>query len=186
MHPDDVREFVALAVAEFRAAALASNLPITKITLENDLHLYVEFELRRYKASPMPVINGGPPLGAGLFHPDGNLLSVPDLATPATLLKRVILFELSDWDSQPPTAELLDDQREALAVEEWPQKLTRRGIVNGHPNYARPFFCRPGLREFHTHPQHEDEPWDAIRGAGITLTALVLGLVNEIVSESLL
>ena len=27
----------------------------------------------------------------------------------------------------------------------------------------RKFFCRYGTREFHTHPQHADQPWDAFR-----------------------
>lgn len=186
MHPHDVREFVETAVDELRAAALDSELPITAIDLDR-LKLFVDFELTRYQASPMPSIgNGIAVVGAGIYAAGATVLSVPDLSVRPSTVERVILLELDDWDSQPPTAELLGANRAPLPVEEWPHKLTRRGLVNGHPSYPRPFFCRPGLREFHTHPQHEDEPWDEIRGRGIRLSALVLGLIGEIVDESLL
>lgn len=32
-------------------------------------------------------------------------------------------------------------------------------LVDGHPNTNRPFLCLPGIREYHTHPQHTGDEW---------------------------
>ena len=48
-----------------------------------------------------------------------------------------------------------------LPYEQWPKGI---GIVQRHPKTGKPFLCRPGIREFHTHVQHGDEPWDKYRG----------------------
>jgi hypothetical protein len=36
-----------------------------------------------------------------------------------------------------------------------PQNL----IVGGHPDTGRPFLCIPGVRQYHSHPQHTGDPW---------------------------
>jgi Predicted metal binding domain len=39
-------------------------------------------------------------------------------------------------------------------------------LVSGHPNTGRPFFCVPGIREYHDHPQHTGDPWLLHRAGG--------------------
>jgi hypothetical protein len=32
-------------------------------------------------------------------------------------------------------------------------------LVGGHPDTGRPFLCFPGIRQYHTHPQHTGDSW---------------------------
>lgn len=104
---------------------------------------------------------------------------VPIIGTLSTE-EFILRLDCSDWDSQAPTAELLDGDGNPLPSERWPHDKGGRGIVQGHPDFGdRKFFCREGTREFHTHPQHEDHPWDRDR-EGITLHGIVLGLLHDL------
>jgi hypothetical protein len=89
-------------------------------------------------------------------------------------------LDCTDFDGQPPTAELMLPDRTPLPPGQWPKDLIEQGIVQNHPDFKRPFFCRPGFREFHTHPQHEDEPWDKYRES-ITLEHVVIDLLDDLV-----
>lgn len=51
--------------------------------------------------------------------------------------------------------------------------------MNDHPMYHRPFFCRRGLREYHSHEQHEEDPWAAWRDA-LSLRTIVLELLGDL------
>jgi len=107
-------------------------------------------------------------------------VSVPDLGARPVTREVILKMGCDDFDGQPPTAELLRDDASPLPPDEWPRDLADQGIVRGHQIYGdRPFFCRPGLREFHTHPQHEDEPWDRYREA-LPLSQIALGLLVDL------
>ena len=54
-----------------------------------------------------------------------------------------------------------------------------QGIVHGHRDYGRPFFCRPGTHEFHSHTQHADEPWDLHRPTR-TLDQIAIDLLVDL------
>jgi hypothetical protein len=150
-------------------------LGVTSIVLEAHTSLYIGFNKRERGT-----------MTAGL--PSGLLLSggqevvrqyeVPDLGAAPVLRQLVLLLDLTNFDGDPPTAELLRDDRSPLPPGEWPM-LGGGGIVADHPHFKRPFFCRRGLREFHTHPQHEDEPWDRYR-EGFSLHALVAELLGDL------
>lgn len=46
-------------------------------------------------------------------------------------------------------------------------------FVDGHPETGRVFLCKPGVREYHTHPEHSGDDWLLYRGRGFgTLGAL--------------
>lgn len=104
---------------------------------------------------------------------------VPVLGAPKVERPMLLALNLTDFDGQPPTAELLLPDRTPLPAGEWPGSLDGQGIVNGHRDYNRPWFCRRGLREYHTHPQHEDNPWDAHR-EGLPLHSLIEELLGEL------
>lgn len=187
MHPQHVAEFVAREVAELRARASASKLPIRAIAHEADTGLYVTVDLIRRQSLSTRDAAGALPVGIGVHLPGGFVLeNVPDLSSLPEPVQRVLAFELTDFDSQPPTAELLDSGREPLPAAEWPGDMKGGGIVDGHPDYPRPWFCRPGLREYHSHPQHEDRAWDELRGDGVSLHGLVLGLAGDLVNRFVL
>lgn len=68
----------------------------------------------------------------------------------------------SDWDELPPSIELLNS--EGASLTSLPANPT--GVFNGtlHPTVGRPFICTAGVREFHTHSSHTNEPWEQFRG----------------------
>lgn len=37
-------------------------------------------------------------------------------------------------------------------------------IILNHVTDGMPFLCLPGVREYHSHPQHTDDPWEKHRG----------------------
>ncbi len=62
-----------------------------------------------------------------------------------------------DWDSKPPSVELLYADGKYLT------RLPRgSGVLNGgpHPLTGRPFVCTAGTLEYHTHPSHIADYWE--------------------------
>lgn len=180
MHPADVAEHVADAFAVLRDRLaehdeLCSSPPV----IEDDVKLYLPFD----KIERQLVEE---PLNTGFTMPDGSsaqfLHRVPLLGTRTTR-PLLLHMDLTDFDGHPPTAELLLPDRSPLPQSDWPKSLGGQGIVvDGHPDYERPFFCRRGLREYHSHPWHEDDPWDKHREA-LTLDAIVLELLHDLRSK---
>lgn len=175
MHPADVAEFVAAAVDDLGERLTArSDLRAGPPVLEDEVRLFVPFsyESRRLVQHAVP---------SGLVLPGevptASVWTVPDLGAPTEERHLTLYLDLTDFDGQPPTAELLRDDRTPLPAAEWPHSLGKQAIVRNHRDFNRPFFCRPGLREFHTHPQHEDEPWDKYR-EGRPLHSIVIELLE--------
>lgn len=44
-------------------------------------------------------------------------------------------------------------------------------LINQHPLTGLPFLCQPGVREYHTHPQHSGDVW-LLRRTMVSLTSL--------------
>lgn len=175
MHPADVAEHVAESVDVLRdrlrvRPELANGDPV----LEADIRLYVGFD----KIDRELVAHA---VDTGLLTPGGQRAAlvhqVPLLGAPPTVRPLVLHMDLTDFDGQPPTAELLLPDRTPLPPEQWPKAIGGQGIVRDHKDYGRPFFCRRGLREYHSHPQHEDDPWDRHR-EHLALDALVIELLD--------
>jgi hypothetical protein len=65
-------------------------------------------------------------------------------------------------DYAPPVVQAL------VEAEDGAQNL----IIGGHPDTGRPFLCVPGVRQYHSHPQHTGDPWllhRPPRGGSLTL-----------------
>lgn len=196
MHPDDVADYVADAVAELERRAGDTALPIDDLELRDLTELRLRLRLRSHGAVTVltgpppepiaiPVAPGGPALPAGpdLLIGSGAVvaqqqMNVPDLGSLRTR-ELILRVDCSDFDGQPPLAELLTADGVPLPPGKWPHDPREQGIIYGHPRYARPFFCRRGLREYHEHPQHEDDPWDRWR-EGMPLYQIVLGVVTDL------
>lgn len=72
-------------------------------------------------------------------------------------------FDFSAWDALPPSLGLFEPATgAALPWERWPQGGWSAG--HPHPSTGRSFLCLPGIREYHTHPSHLTDAWDALRG----------------------
>lgn len=167
MHPDDVTDLVEEQVDLLREQLHhAADSPVEDVSLTG-----TTLDVRFTKVSRgMLVARPG----------EGSLVPqrVVDLSRKVTR-SLILHMECDNFDAQPPTAELLDVDGNPLPATQWPQDLAGGGIVGAHPQYPRPFFCRRGLREYHTHPQHEDDPWDGHR-EGLALHALVLELLHDL------
>lgn len=176
MHPDDCAEFVA---EEFdalqRALSARPELQIKESRLEDRFQIHLLTRVRRFGTM-------GAFAQSGLLLPGGQRLqqaiNVPDLSARQERLL-IIHADCDDFDGQPPLVDLLNPEGAPLAPLDWPKDNHSRGIVANHPLYKRPFFCRPGVREYHEHPQHEDDPWDRHR-EGYSLHRSLLSIVADL------
>lgn len=177
MHPADVADYVAESVAVLRdRLGERPDLGAGSPQLEGDVHLFIPFTLlsRQVVDAVMP---------SGLIAPGGADLAVANrvvlLGAPPVERPLLLAFELDDYDAQPPTAELLLPDRSPLPPGQWPKSLNGQGVIHGHRDYDRPWFCRRGLREYHSHPQHEVDPWDLHREA-LPLHSIVEELLSDL------
>ncbi len=71
-------------------------------------------------------------------------------------------LDFTDWDEQAPSGSLRNSAGEVLLS--LPPNPT--GVFNPgpHPVTGRPFLCTAGIKEYHIHPSHLNEPWDQFRG----------------------
>ena len=177
MHPTLVRAHVEDSVAELRARLDGHDVHrVTDLDLDADaLVLTVGFEHDEHETEL--VIAQSPILLPG-GRPVTRQQRIPILGR-STIRRLVLQVGLDDFDLLPPTATLLNASRSPLPADEWPTSFSGGGIVNDHPIYHRPFFCRRGLREYHSHEQHEDDPWARWRDA-LPLHAIVLELLTDL------
>lgn len=70
-------------------------------------------------------------------------------------------MQCEDWNTTPPSIDLKNwDGSLMIAV-----PRDARGMFNSspHPGTGRAFVCAPGAREYHRHPSHTSDAWDAYR-----------------------
>lgn len=103
--------------------------------------------------------------------------AIPILGQRRTSLIAAAL-DCSNYDTDPPSFTFVTnwDATEELPFEAWPKGP---GMVDRHYQTGKPFLCRAGTREFHSHIQHLDEPWDRYRGRR-RLRDLLLGLAHDL------
>ena len=176
MHPGDVAELVE---SEFERLseeiADAPELRVKDLVLKPGPSIAIKFSKTDRPRLQMMVPTS---LLGPAENPFGKVFEGIDLGSVSER-ELVLLVGCDDHDGQPPTAELTYPDGTTLPAEEWPTALGGGGVINGHPHYNRPFFCRRGLREFHTHPQHEDDPWDSHRES-LPLHRIILSLLSDL------
>ena len=181
MHPVDVKEYLRESVDELKARLeTLPDLHVVQVDLE-DFDLYVATEVRRWGSIQVTetsrLLIGGAPLQ--------RHLNIPDLGRMSSEQGFLLHLDCTNFDGDPPAAQLLSPDRSPLPAAKWPHDPTGRGIVHGDPYWGRPFFCRPGLREYHRHPQHEDDAWDRHR-EGASLAGIAIGLLSDLTSRWIL
>jgi hypothetical protein len=68
----------------------------------------------------------------------------------------------ADWNTSPPSIELRSWAGQLMSAV--PPDATGMFHQGPHPETGRPFVCAPGSREYHRHPSHTADLWDAYRG----------------------
>lgn len=102
-------------------------------------------------------------------------VSLADKQLPA--ITAAIRLTYDNYDLWPPSLTFIDVRTGAPA---YPivQALDRvdgndvRNVLLDHPN-GGPFLCLPGLREYHSHPQHSGDDWLLHRTSGAGRLAVV-------------
>ena len=72
-----------------------------------------------------------------------------------------VRFTCTDWNEQPPSVALLE--RDGSFLSKAPSNPSGVFHQGPHPNTGRPFICMAGSKEYHTHPSHTGDYWDAYR-----------------------
>jgi hypothetical protein len=96
----------------------------------------------------------------------------------------VVALRCDNYDTDPPSLAFMTnwEATQELPFEAWPKGA---GVVQQHPVTEKPFLCRPAVREFHSHFQHGDEPWDKYRGH-IRPRDLLLSIAKDLRSKQVL
>jgi hypothetical protein len=116
-------------------------------------------------------------------------LSVAGQTIPA--MSACVRVDFTDYDLSPPSVEFIDPmtgeyappQVQALVgTDEGPRDL----VVQQHPETGRPFFCVPGVRQYHEHPQHSGDSWLLHRDTGEGRLATICDRVWRSMARNLL
>jgi hypothetical protein len=177
MHPTLVRSHVLDAVGELRER-LDVRDDLGVVDVEVDLERLVLDVTCDHAEHETELVNATSPILSPAGVPIVRAMRIPMLGR-ARRRRLILRFGLDDYDFLAPTAELLDADANPIPFAQWPTSIGGGGIVDNHPTYKRPFFCRRGLREFHELDQHEDVPWAAWRD-GLPLHATVTELLEDL------
>lgn len=87
-------------------------------------------------------------------------------------------FACDDWDELPPSL-ALHDPEEGLELpwKEWPNGSW--AALDGHPGTGKPFLCLPGIREFHTHPNHSKDRWNGYQLRGTYRLVNIIDRIHQ-------
>lgn len=178
MHPADVLDFVTDEVAELeRRLESRSDLGVLALQQE-DVVVDLEVDIVRY-ATATATASSGLLAGRGAIPVRTHFGQVPVIGSSAPD-RLVLRTECSNFDATPPAVDLLDADGELLPEHRWPRGiLAPGGIAARRQGDGRPFICRRGLRAYHEHPQHADDPWDLHR-EGMRLADIVIGVLDDL------
>lgn len=96
---------------------------------------------------------------------------LPVMGINLPLVMQMVELDYSDFDLQPPSLTFLDPVSGAPGNPLFPfvQHLpdgSARNLVVQNELLGRPFLCHPGIREYHSHPEHEGDDWLIYREQG--------------------
>ena len=96
-------------------------------------------------------------------------VAVGEMSLP--VITTAIRLNFDNYDLWPPSLTFIDPMtgQPALPVVSAPERDQHgepRNVLLGHPITKLPFLCLPGLREYHSHPQHSGDDWLLHRTSG--------------------
>lgn len=94
------------------------------------------------------------------------------------VISACVRLDYSNYDLWPPAVEFIDPASGEFAPPPVPAIVPtpegpRNLLVGSHPETRRPFFCVPGVRQYHEHPQHSGDSWLLHRASGAGSLATV-------------
>ena len=138
--------------------AIVVDPEVTGLKLERELELWRENE-ETYRR------RGWILLGRSELEVDiGFLGRLPIGAQPVPAMTACVRIDFTNFDLWAPSVEFIDPftgeylsppVQALVETYEGPRDL----VVHSHPDTNRPFFCVPGIREYHEHPQHSGDSW---------------------------
>jgi hypothetical protein len=121
----------------------------------------------------------------------GFLARLPIVAQPIPAMAACVRIDFSNFDLWPPSVEFIDPMtgeytpplvQALVETAEGPRDL----IVQSHPDTKRPFFCVPGIRQYHDHPQHSGDSWLLHRNTGEGSLATICDRIWRAMARNLL
>ncbi|HLY23384.1 MAG TPA: putative metal-binding protein [bacterium] len=121
----------------------------------------------------------------------GFLGQLPLGARPIPVMAACVRIDFTNFDLWAPSVEFIDPMtgeytppivQALVETDEGPRNL----IVFSHPDTNRPFFCVPGIRQYHEHPQHSGDSWFLHRNTGEGSLATICDRVWRAMARNLL
>lgn len=121
----------------------------------------------------------------------GFLGRLPIGAQAVPAMTACVRVDFTNYDLWPPSVEFINPFTGEYAPppvqalvdsDEGPRDL----VVHSHPETNRPFFCVPGIREYHEHPQHDGDSWLLHRATGEGCLATICDRIWRAMARSLL
>ena len=138
---------------------------VTRRKLERELELWRDNE-ETYRRRGWILLGH-----RGLEVDVGFLGRLPLAAQVIPVMTACVRLDFTNYDLWPPSVEFIDPSTGEYAPP-FVQALVESGeeahnlVVDSHPATNRPFFCIPGIRQYHDHPQHSGDSWLLHRAAG--------------------
>jgi Predicted metal binding domain len=158
---------------------------VTRVKLERELELWHENEETYCR-------RGWILLGRRELEVDvGFLGRLPLGAQPIPAMTACVRVDFTNYDLWPPSVEFINPFTGEYAPppvqalvdsDEGPRNL----VVHSHPETNRPFFCVPGVRQYHDHPQHSGDSWLLHRRSGEGSLATICDRIWRSMSRNLL
>lgn len=158
---------------------------VTRLKLERELELWRENEQTYRK-------RGWILLGQRELEVDiGFLGRLPVGALHVPAMTACVRIDFTDFDLEPPSVEFIDPVtgeytpppvQALVETDEGPRDL----VVHSHPDTNRPFFCVPGIRQYHEHPQHSGDSWLLHRSTGEGSLATICDRIWRAMARNLL
>jgi hypothetical protein len=107
------------------------------------------------------------------------------------LVSACVRIDFANYDLWPPSIRFIDFRTGTPAFPPIGQAWLpgRSGqlqnvFIDPHPVTGRPFFCVPGTREYHTHPQHNGDLWLVRRTSVEGTLARLCGLLWQAMTQT--
>lgn len=158
---------------------------VTRRKFERELELWHENEHTYRQRGWMLVGHGEIDVDIGFL---GRLPLGPQ---PMPAMSACVRIDFKNYDLWPPSVEFINPftgdytppQVQALVdSDEGPRNL----VVQSHPDTNRPFFCVPGIRQYHEHPQHSGDSWLLHRHTGAGSLATICDRIWRAMARNLL
>ena len=105
-----------------------------------------------------------------------------------------VQIDFTNYDLQPPSIVFVDPEskksikieqlqtrmmRKILTAESSKEKIPLIPLIMAQKFDHKPFVCIPGVREYHQHPSHTNDPWVVHRGSGEGTLGFLLDQLYE-------